>query len=161
MKPAMLAALYPNSLVQEELVPPPKNQIYVPEKQSLKYLGNLKKEIIVIVNHASIPFLPDEELSFLTNILSACRLSLADIAIVNFSGNSMENIHDFIQEKAKSVLLFGIDPLSVGLPINFPFFQLQQFNKRTYLYGPELSELEKDKALKLKLWNALKQLFNV
>jgi hypothetical protein len=30
-----------------------------------------------------------------------------------------------------------------------------------YLYSPSLSELEKDKTLKSKLWNALKMLFGI
>ena len=116
---------------------------------------------MVIVQQSSVPFLPDEELSFLTNILSACNLSLADIAILNSNGLPVERLENAIEADAKTVILFGIDPLSIGLPINFPFFQLQQFNKRMYLYSPPLSEIEKDKPLKMKLWNALKNLFGI
>jgi len=115
----------------------------------------------VVVRHASVTFLPDDELSFLVNILSACKLSLADIAIFNSSRIQAEELQEMSQADTKTVLLFGIDPLSIGLPINFPQFQLQQFNKRMYLYSPSLSELDKDKGLKLKLWASLKTLFAI
>ncbi len=59
------------------------------------------------------------------------------------------------------MILFGVPPLSIDLPINFPPFQLQAFNKRTYLYSPALAELEQDKALKGKLWGCLKTLFEI
>ena len=154
LRPQMLADLYTNSLLQS-------NTTSVPETASVKYLGKNQKKILIIVQHPSIPFLPDEELSFLTNILSACKLSLADIGIINSTGIAVEGLQKAIESDAKTVLLFGIDPLSIGLPINFPFFQLQQFNKRMYLYSPALSELERDKALKMKLWNSLKTLFGV
>src|SRR5437763_825201 len=49
----------------------------------LKYLGNNKRNILIIVNNDSVPFLEESEVAFLTNILSACRLSMADVAILN------------------------------------------------------------------------------
>jgi hypothetical protein len=66
-----------------------------------------------------------------------------------------------IESKAGSVLLFGIDPAGIGLPINFPQFQLQHFNKRSYLHAPTLAELEKDKEAKKQLWGSLKKLFAI
>ena len=154
LKPRMLADLYANSLLETSTTT-------VPETAQLKYLGNNKKNIAVIVRHQSATFLPDDELSFLVNILSACKLSLADIAILNSSRIQAEELKEMTLGETKTVLLFGIDPLSIGLPINFPQFQLQQFNKRMYLYSPTLSELDKDKGLKMKLWSSLKVLFGV
>lgn len=154
LQPQLLADLYTHSLLQSSTTS-------VPETATVKYLGKNQKNILVIVQQSSVPFLPDEELSFLTNILSACNLSLADIAILNSNGLPVERLENAIEADAKTVILFGIDPLSIGLPINFPFFQLQQFNKRMYLYSPPLSEIEKDKPLKMKLWNALKNLFGI
>ena len=50
--------------------------------------------------------------------------------------------------RSKQVLIFGMTPASLGLPIDFPAFQLQPFHKRIYLCAPSLRELESDKALK-------------
>jgi hypothetical protein len=154
LQPQLLADLYPNSLLQS-------GTTSVPDSPVVKYLGNNKKNILIIVDQPSVPFLKDEELSFLTNILSACKLGLGDIAIINSNGIPVERLENAIEADAKTVILFGIDPLSIGLPINFPFFQLQQFNKRMYLYSPSLTEVEKDKTVKMKLWNALKNLFGI
>lgn len=134
----------------------------VPDTPKSRHLGDNRQNITVIVNHESVPFLPDKELSFLSSILNACKLSLADIAIINFHNtdeNKWEETLDHLSPK--HVLLFGVTPLSIGLPIHFPQFQLQPFNKRTYLYGPTLSELENEKNLKQKLWMNLKTMFGL
>jgi hypothetical protein len=132
-----------------------------PETQP-KFLGNNGKNIVVLVRHTEVPFLPDGELAFLTNILSACRLGLGDVAITNVSGMEADGITQVMDGLgAKTVLLFGIAPLETGLPIAFPHFQAQQFNKRTYLYSPTLAEIESDKNVKAKLWASLKNLFAI
>lgn len=154
LKTRLLADLYRNSLVETRASS-------VPESGRIKYLGNNQKNIVVIVSYPGVPFLPDGELSFLTNVLAACKLSLADIAIVNMEGFDISGLQDFIDREGRSILLFGVPPLSIGLPINFPAFQLQPFNQRTYVYAPALSEIESDKSLKAKLWTALKVLFGI
>jgi hypothetical protein len=152
LKPQLLADLYRNTLVES-------GTTTVPEMK-LPGLGENRKNILVLVSHSSFPFLPDEELNFLTSILSACKLSLADIAVVNHAKTNAAEVQK-MHSNAGTVLMFGIEPSSIDLPINFPQFQLQQFNKRNYLHAPSLSLLEKDKAEKLKLWNALKRLFEI
>ena len=156
LKPVLLAELFASSLVETgtSTVPGKKE----PEP---KFLGKNGRHILIIVSHKEIPFLPDHELHFLTNILSACRLSLADIAIVNSAQTNEEELLRFIADQARHTLLFGISPLQIGLPINFPEFQLQKFDQCTYLAAPGLTEVEKDKNLKLRLWNALKTLFEI
>jgi hypothetical protein len=154
IKSSLLADLYKNSLVQTSATA-------VPEKSQAKYLGTNRKNVIVLVSHTSVPFLPNEELSFLTNVLAACKLSVADIGIINVHGMEQTNLQVVIDDEAKMVLLFGVEPLGIGLPINFPAFQLQGFNGRTYLQAPALSLIADDKALKTRLWNSLKALFNI
>lgn len=151
-----LASLYANVLIESTTASP------VSQLQPVKFLGRNAKNIVLLVSNDTVPFLPDDELSFLTNILSACKLSLADVAIVNIHSVNKDEIEAFIEPLApKHVLLFGIAPLSIDLPINFPQFQLQAFNKRTYLYSPDLKSIEANKELKLKLWNSLKTLFGL
>lgn len=158
-----LTGLYSNVLI-ESTVPGIETTASnpVPEHKPVKYLGKNARHVVLLVSNATVPFLPDDELSFLTNILSACKLSLADVAIVNIHSLNETEVETAIQPlEPKSVLLFGITPLSIDLPINFPQFQLQPFNKRTYLYSPHLQELAADKTLKLQLWNCLKNLFGL
>jgi hypothetical protein len=154
LHPHMLAGLYADVLMETDT-----NTI--PDKQPPKHLGNHQKNITIIVNYPHLPFLPDQDLNFLTNILNACRLSLADIAIINFyqsGGITEKELRDL---SSKQVLLFGLDPTSIGLPVNFPQYQIQPFNKINYLHAPSLSELEKDKSLKQKLWLSLKTMFEL
>jgi hypothetical protein len=151
-----VARFYGHSLVETTAEAPAS------DNQELRYLGNNKKAILLLVSYPEAAFLPDAELAFLTNILAACKLGLADVAILNLGrteGRLPEEALDLLAPR--QVLLFGIEPLQIGLPIQFPPYQLQPFNGRTYLVSPELSALEGDKALKLKLWNCLKTLFDI
>ena len=49
-------------------------------------LGNNQKNILIVVKHPGIPFIADAELEFLVTILKACKLDLADVAIINIAG---------------------------------------------------------------------------
>lgn len=127
-----------------------------------KYLGQNNKNILVVVNNSDTVHLPDDDLSFLTNMLAACHMSLADVAIVN--GNNYDDINYkemIAQFSSRVIFLFGIDPVSFGLPVSFPHFQLQPFANATFLYTPSLEECSKDPLLKSKLWVCLRRLFNV
>lgn len=154
LKPNLLADLYKNSLIETDTTA-------LAEKKRLKHLGNNEKNTFVIVSYDSVPYLPDDELSFLTNVLAACKLSIADIAIINNRHIEPGDLKKFIDTEAKNVLLFGVEPLSIGLPINFPAFQLQAFDNRTYIHAPTLSEIENDKKLKTRLWTSLKTLLRL
>ena len=156
LHPQLLSSLYSNVLIESSVA------TSVSDSQPLRYLGNNEKKILLFVSHSDVVFLSDSELQFLSNILSACKLGLNDVAIVNTHKLNVNMIDEVVAElDPKTVFLFGIEPLAIGLPINFPQFQLQQFNKRTYLYSPDLFALENDKALKAKLWNCLKALFGI
>ena len=154
LKPRLLAELYSHSLIETSTTT-------MPESAPLNNSGNNQKKNLVIVSHQHFSFLPDEEINFLTNVLAACKLSIEDVAIVNNYKIDQTHLQNIIHSEAKNILLFGVQPFSIGLPINFPQFQLQQFNKRTYLHAPSLSQIENDKELKTKLWNALKTLFEI
>ena len=101
-------------------------------------------------------------MNFLTGILSACKFGLDDVSVVNLNDHQGTSYKELISYfKSKVVLLFDIEPASFGLPINFPYYQLQAFAGNTFLYAPSLKELEKDKIEKSKLWVCLKRLFNL
>ena len=163
LKPHLIADLYRDTLIESDTTPlVPAVTTTVSGSGLPKFLGNNEKKIVIAVSNSMLPFLPDNELAFLSNILSACKLSLADVAIINLHDKDEAACPDLLDLlQAQSVLLFGIEPLTIGLPMNFPPFQLQPFNKRIYLQAPAFSELEKDKGLKMRLWNCLKTLFHL
>lgn len=162
LTPSDAIALYRTSLVEsdEKIIAPAVLETLPENTSSKKYLGGNKKNILIAVNHAGTTYLPDDELNFLTSILSACQLSLDDVAIINTNNNPAYTYKDYLGEfKSSTVLLFGIDPVSFGLPLDFPQFQIQSFTKCTFLHSPALHEY--DKLLKSKLWVCLKRIFNI
>lgn len=157
LPPFVLQDLFKDSLV--ELVPTGQTT-NSPVLSSISFLGNNQKNITILVNVPATIYLPDDELNFLMGILTACQLSMADIALVNLSSNNAidyNTIND--QLTPEKILLFGIDPLSLLLPLQFPYYQVQPFNNQVYLSSPALNLLQTDKAEKTKLWNCLKKIF--
>ena len=127
-----------------------------------KWLGNNQKNILVIVNNKEVVHLQDNELNFLSGILGACKLNMADVAIVNLNNHpeaSYKELTSFF--KSKIVFLFAVEPAAFGLPMNFPHYQIQAFAGNSFLYSPSLKDLEDDKVQKSKLWVCLKRLFNL
>jgi hypothetical protein len=98
-------------------------------------------------------------------MLEACRMNIGDIAIVNAAATPILIAQLRQQLNPNTVLLFGLEPVTIKLPINFPLFRLQPYDACTYLSAPALSLLvensEESKLLKSKLWICLKTLFNV
>ena len=161
----LIADLYKNSLI-ETGKDTALNQPVVAERRAeeteWKWLGNNRKNILVVVNAEYAVHLPDDALYLLTSMLTACKLGLDDVAIMNLHNYPGESYKNLIASfKSKIVLLFGIEPASFGLPINFPHFQLQAFANNTFLFSPSLKELGNDKITKSKLWVCLKRLFNL
>ncbi len=152
--------LYKNSLVD---LNNGKAVSSAPQSQnSLPYLGKNQKNICIVVTDENALYLSDELLNFLLGILSACKLSMADVALVNAAKNnalSYEILENQLQ--AATVLLFGTGPQQLQLPMQFPFYQIQKFNNQAYLAAPDLQNLQQDKAEKTKLWNSLKKLFAI
>jgi hypothetical protein len=179
LQPKLISDLYTNTLVEsnasnvpttsetnqtarivtpEPVAPAPKEP---PVPQGANFLGRNEKGILILVSKTDAVYLPDGELNFLTTILSACQLSLADVAIVNWKSSPVELNALQQQLGTRFILLFDVSPLDAGLPINFPHFQIQQFNGRTYLSSPALTDVEKEVAIKRQLWPSLKKMFSI
>jgi hypothetical protein len=128
----------------------------------LSFLGNNQKKVAIIVANEKAIYLPDEELHFLIGILLACKLTMADVALLNIKKNdAFTYIELQHQLKAEIILLLGVVPLQLQLPLQFPPYQVQKFNNQVYLAAPALHLLAGNKAEKTKLWNCLKQVFSI
>jgi hypothetical protein len=170
---SVIAQLYRNTLVDTGIsqTPAPILTARPPEKPVLptsgqnpawKFLGENNSRILVIVHYPGLPHLPDEELAFLTKMLSACKLSLGDVAILNLShypNTGSKELQPFF--RSKIVFLFGVSPDAFGLPVNFPAFQVQNVAGTTYLYCPAMEERHTDELLKSKLWVCLRKIFGI
>jgi hypothetical protein len=131
-------------------------------EKKIHYLGGNLQHILIVINKEGDHFLSDSEFDFLAKILASCKLTIADVAIINWAGKTENSYPAIISALAtKIVVLFDLDPLQFGLPLFFPLFQIQPFNQCSFLSAPSLHLLESDMQEKKNLWAALKKLFSV
>lgn len=142
------------------------NSLYIIERQLNKQLQKERaipvKKLMTVIT--SIPVSQETDpgtYNFITGIVQACRIPLADVALLSTPLNEVN--FKYIQDHCQSplVLMFDLTPGDIGLPIFFPHFQLQLFSGVTYLAAPDLATLQQDKLLKSKLWLCLKQYFSI
>lgn len=141
---------------------PPENM--KSKNVGFQYMGSNKKQIVLVIHSLSVDQLSGIQ-QFINNLLKACKLSLEDVAILNYPAQDI-TIGDLKQHLfPKEVLLFGVNPVSIGIPIKFPQFKLQSYDNINYLFAPSVEELnqetEASKLLKSKLWICLKQVFQL
>jgi hypothetical protein len=160
----IIVDLFRHSLVKagfgEEIstVDTERNQLY-------RFLGgNLKKANLIISSSDSFS-IPEKHLSFLVKILEACKMTLADVAILNHASQNIEIDELKEQLQPRTIILFGIEPKQINLPFNSPAFKIQEYDGCNFLYAPSMEELNQDtengKLLKSKLWVCLRKIFEV
>ena len=129
-------------------------------KIKIESLGGNKKKILFLVNNSQDKFLGNEEMTLLTNLITACQLSMEDIALVNYHNSGSINYKDLIDYfQSGKILLFGISTTELGLPFVVPDFQIQSYTEKLFMSAPALKELLSDKNLKKELWICLKKIF--
>jgi hypothetical protein len=180
----VLVELYKNSLVEmdekpaggiqsfavakeleEEKLQNGSEDLTTPTRAPLKFLGENKKNVIVLVNEPKALIINENELEFLTKILTACRLTIADIAIVNT--DKQEVTFQILKEELQvaHLLMLGVEPSAIKLPFTIPHFQVQSYSDSKIVYTPNLSGMltnnEESRLQKSKLWVSLKTAFNL
>ena len=158
---SVIQDLYKKSLVLSDVIQVKKPKT-PSETASFNILGNNQQKILIVVSDNETLYLPDEQLNFLMGILTACKLTMQDVAILNTEKNkdiSYTNLAGTL--KAEKVILFGVETSTISLPLQFPSYQIQAYNNQVYLSAPSLTVLQNDKAEKTKLWLCLKQLFSI
>lgn len=153
---AAIQDLFSKSLVQLNPEKPA-----VTGTNGISLLGKNGQGILALVDYKDAVHLPDAALELLLNILSACKLSMDDAAVINLHHHpslSYQQLSETLQ--ARVLLLFGPGPEAIRLPLSFPPFQVQQYSGFTLLWSPPLEVLRTDKAEKTKLWKCLQQIFN-
>lgn len=123
-------------------------------------IGDNQQRILILIKDNSVQVIADGDLTVLNRILAACKLSLRDVALLNING--LENIgyeSVFNQFQAQTVLLLGVAPSDVDLPVNFPLYNIYQFSKIKMIAAPDLPSIEANKEIKKSLWVSLQKLF--
>ena len=160
-----IALLFKNSLVEinaEQKILSQTHSDAEPIAIGWKYLGENKKKTLVVLRYPDSVHVPDKQLSFLTKLLAACNLSIADVAIINFEHYASIGFDKIMSHFTPAVvLLFDTKPDEFGMPMNFPEFQVQRYKDAVFVSSPSLQIIEPDKTLKGKLWVCLKKIFNL
>lgn len=148
-------SLYAKSLIlTEEISDTPGSKI------EISSLGGNQKKILFLVDNPEIKFLDNDEMILLTNLITACQLSMEDIALVNYFNSDKLNYKDLVDYfQSEKILLFGVPAKKIDLPFIIPNFQIQSYDKKLFIAAPALSEFINNKDLKKNLWVCLQKIF--
>ena len=153
LDPAQLPDWYGSQLVSTTRVSVPTVQ-----KPKPTLLGNFEKRILILVDAPGHAFIPDNDLNLLTGILSACKLSMADIGILNLQTDP-EWSAGFLAEtlEPSAWWLFGTHSLILGLENIGQAGLISTLQGSPVFAAPSLDLLAERPEAKRSLWGALKK----
>ncbi|MDZ4071554.1 MAG: hypothetical protein U1C70_07005 [Sediminibacterium sp.] len=137
----------------------------VSDTKEPEFLGNNQKKITILVSDKEAVFVNDQALQFLSAILTACKLNLGDVAIVNLANHPLS--YPAIKEwlTPKYMILFDIEASLIRMPFKLPLYQVQLYDQCSLLFAPSFHTMMGDsreaKLEKSKLWLSLKNMFNL
>ncbi len=155
----LLPELYKDSLiVLDDKQSNPKKL----NEKKVHFLGNNLKNILILVNNEEILHLGDDDLRFLTGILTACKLTFSDVAIFNTASNLDYKFQQTVDHfKPKLILIMGTINQRFNLPDYSDKYQTIENENIQLVFGSSLNEISKDVNEKKSLWNCLKQIFGI
>ena len=131
----------------------------------IKSLGEHNKKITVIVNDPNSVHLNEMDFILLTSILNACRLTIADIALINI-GKQPVGLHQILQEYPSTLLIsFAVDATQLKVKLPSTLYKVTQLGETHILFSNALSTMQgtgvEAKQEKAKLWTVLKKIFEL
>jgi len=166
----IIAALYPESLVSEKTIGPGKK---IPVKAGnpstpiapYPFLGQNSRSICFLVHYPDNEFIPGDQLVFLLKILTACKCSLDDIALVNTAKTQVKTDELKRQLHPGIIFLWGLIPGWAEITNGFPDMSLSQVDGITVIPVTHAEQMSRENAeaveLKRQLWVSLKKLFSL
>lgn len=167
LTPGLCESMYTKSLVGKEFASPQpkiagntKENVESAKRIDIKSLGSNQQKIIFLVNDKENLFLADDDMKLLTDLLTACKISMADIALINYYSYPKLNHNELSQSfHPKKVLCFGVSAKELGLPFDCLFFEIKNIDDQIFMTSPSLTELRENVSLKKQLWTSLKKIF--
>src|SRR5205814_2345861 len=121
--------------------------------------------VVILLKDNAAVHINDEWLATLSKLLQACNLNLADVAIVNHmkEPKSFAELKETLQPQF--LFMFDVTTTDVQLPFTIPHYQGQKYGECIFMTAP-LTTLSIENSLQIKnekrkLWEKLKQIFNV
>jgi hypothetical protein len=170
LTPELIAALYPETLVSGNLMESAGKPRETPQQDLspapvYPFLGMNKRSICFLVNYPDDPFIPDEQLAFIEKILTVCKCSMEDIALINTSPHSIRLEELKRQVHPEIIFLWGIRAATAGIKENLKEFSITAIDGISVIpvLTPELMNQEstEGKELKTRLWACLRKLFSL
>ncbi len=166
----LIAALYPESLIAGNEPASVKENVRISKQIADKtpaypFLGENSRSICFLANYPEEDFLPEEQLVFLQKMLTACKLNLNDIALLNIAHIVFDLAKLRVQLQPRIIFLWGIQPMSVGLKSGLPDFTISLVDGISVIpvLSPDLMSGNHPEGTEFKqrLWICLKKLFTL
>lgn len=126
-----------------------------------EYLGENNKYILFLVDlPLTKEILKDQDLLLIEKTLTALKLEIRDVAIVNLHQTKylhFKQMKDFFS--TNKVVAFGIDLGKIGIKKDIPKNTISQIEDCPFLLASSLDELRTDQAQKVIWWSAMKSIF--
>jgi hypothetical protein len=158
--PAQLAELFGQSVtITEPQIP--KNIVVQKEKvakaeKAIPFKGKNKKGLLWVVHEPEQAYLSDDDFAFLSQIITACKMNMDDVALINAATKDFTITEAVEQLKPATIILCGV-PHKL-LPVAVDEYTLFPHQNRNYFVSDSLQALRNDKLMKSKLWTALKEI---
>ncbi len=121
--------------------------------------GKNKKHFVWMVEEHYFPYLNDADFQFLGDVLTACKMNMEDIALVNVA-NNRNHFDELVQQlQPKFIVASGVQV--DALPIQPADYLVQQQQGYLLCCTETLEAIRNDKSKKSKLWLALKQMLGL
>ncbi|WP_324229543.1 hypothetical protein [Lacibacter sp.] len=121
--------------------------------------GKNKKQFVWLVEEHYFPYLNDADFQFLGDVLTACKMNMEDIALVNVA-NNRNHFDELVQQlQPKFIIASGVQV--DALPIQPADYRVQEQQGYLLCSIDTLEAIRTDKSKKSKLWLALKQMLGL
>lgn len=161
--PVVVKKEEPVVLRTPEIQKPPVVQIApepVSPAPSAPLFPKLNHKVLILVDEPKQREMLVSEALFLDNVLKAVGHSSENSDILNFSYLSGSDARNLLSEKKIHYFItFGVPLIKLQLDLLLPPYTPKQVEGIWFLLTDPLPVIEADRDLKMKLWNALKQIF--
>lgn len=155
LSPELIAVLYPETLVDGN----------DPDLVRYPFMGENSRSICFLVNNPDEEFMPEEQLAFLNRILSACKCSLKDIALVNTARTPVHFDNLKKQFRPRIIFLWGTGSSVAGLNNEFRDMTISAIGDISIVPVLQAGIMHNDNKdgieSKQRLWVCLKKLFSL
>ena len=151
--PKVVAELYKESLVVLKDLQATQQSTTATKNIS----GQTPARILLITPSPTV----ESEKTFLDKLLTACQIIPEEAKNLNILDHAPDYAAVIETSTPPVILMFGVGPAQIGLPLEFPAYQLQKHHGKTFLSADPLNRLMADPAAKKLLWACLKKIFGL